>query len=347
MSGLETLRVALEASVAAQLALFTVFLFARADWRRPTGFFLSAMCGGLALAFLLNTVTSAGVAVPLRGLNYFIELAIGPLLLGLVARAGGNDGPLRWSDVWYAAGPLFGVVALISGWRHAPDVVALFSAWVFTTAALAILWQRRRVLREAHCLDLIRGVVVVVAIVSVMRLWMTIDAEFGRHYRTSLAYLGVLLACFGLAAQILWVALRRPEAFALPRRAQPRADSSEARALDAAFDRLMDGNQLYLRSELALADIAAQLRVRPHLVTRMISARFGLNISAYLNQKRAEFAAQALISSDAPITTIMYDAGFGSKSAFQREFARTFGTSPSEYRRRHALCDDASDAKPS
>lgn len=336
MSGLETLRVALEASVAAQLALFTVFLFARADWRRPTGFFLSAICGGLASALALNTITSAGVAVPLRVLNYFIELALGPLLFGLVVRAASGQRPLRRDDAWYAAVPLLGAAALFSNSRHAPDMVALLSAWGFTAAALTMLWRRRRALREAHCLDLIGGVVGMVAVVSVLRLWMTIDAEFGRHYRSSMAYLGVLLTCFGLAGQILWTALRRPEAFALPRRPPKRADSSETQALDAAFDRLMEGDRLYLRSDLSLADIAALLRVRPHLVTRMVSARFGLNISAYLNQKRAEFAAQALISSDAPITTIFYDAGFGSKSAFQREFSRAFGMSPSEYRHRLA-----------
>jgi AraC-like DNA-binding protein len=31
----------------------------------------------------------------------------------------------------------------------------------------------------------------------------------------------------------------------------------------------------------------------------------------------------------------MYDAGFGSKSAFQREFHKAFGMSPTMYRARH------------
>lgn len=346
MGGQETLRVALEASVAAQLMLFAAYLFARADWTRPTGFFLSAICGGLALAFMLNMVTGVGVVVPLRVLNYFIELAIGPLLLGLVARSGEGGGPLRRSDAWYAGGPVLGIVALFSGWRHAPDTVALVSAWGYAIAALAVLWRRKRTLRETNCFHFVRGVVVVAAVAALMRLWMTIEAEFGRDYRTGAAYLGVLFVCFGLAANILWTALRRPEVFTRPRRASPRPGSPEAQALDAAFDRLIEADRLYLRSELTLSEIARLLKVRPQLVTRMIGARFGQNIAAYLNQKRAEHAARALIASSAPITTIMYDSGFGSKSAFQREFLRAFGMSPSEYRRRHAEHSQTISVKP-
>jgi AraC-like DNA-binding protein len=72
-------------------------------------------------------------------------------------------------------------------------------------------------------------------------------------------------------------------------------------------------------------------------LSRAIAEDLGENFSAYLNRKRAESAAVQLVEArDKPITTIMYDAGFGSKSAFQREFMRCFGMNPSEYRRTRA-----------
>jgi AraC-like DNA-binding protein len=65
----------------------------------------------------------------------------------------------------------------------------------------------------------------------------------------------------------------------------------------------------------------------------MAATQLGANVSAYLNRRRVEYAADALLKRSDPITTIMYDSGFGSKSAFQREFRKRFSMSPSEYRR--------------
>ena len=51
-----------------------------------------------------------------------------------------------------------------------------------------------------------------------------------------------------------------------------------------------------------------------------------MNLPARLNVLRIEAAAGLLDEpSGLQVTTVMYDVGFGSKSAFQREFRRRFG----------------------
>ncbi|MBB3964793.1 AraC-like DNA-binding protein [Rhizobium metallidurans] len=42
-----------------------------------------------------------------------------------------------------------------------------------------------------------------------------------------------------------------------------------------------------------------------------------------------------LEKSDEPVTRLMFDCGFISKSNFNREFLRLTGTNPTDYRRRH------------
>jgi AraC-like DNA-binding protein len=62
-----------------------------------------------------------------------------------------------------------------------------------------------------------------------------------------------------------------------------------------------------------------------------------MNVSQYVNQRRIQQAAEWLISSDRPVTDIMLQAGFSTKSNFNREFLRVYGISPSEWRKRKTV----------
>ena len=63
---------------------------------------------------------------------------------------------------------------------------------------------------------------------------------------------------------------------------------------------------------------------------------FGRNVSQVLNEYRIEEAKRLLARSDLPVTTILFEVGFQTKSNFNREFLRVAGMTPSDYRRVHA-----------
>ncbi|MNN74956.1 HTH-type transcriptional activator RhaR [compost metagenome] len=71
-------------------------------------------------------------------------------------------------------------------------------------------------------------------------------------------------------------------------------------------------------------------------VSQAINQQAGMNVSQYVNQLRIQQAARWLSSSDRPVTEIMLEAGFSTKSNFNREFLRVQGMSPSEWRRQQA-----------
>lgn len=334
LDGFDLLRVALEAAIAAQLALFALFLVAGADKSRPAGFFLAAICAGLFVAVALNALASAGVAAPLRRLNYFIDLALGPLVLGFAARAAADVAPVRRADLVHAVILVLGALVLVSNWEYGPDLYVIAVATSYLAAAAWMALRRRETLRAAGLLRFTATLLGAFALVTLLRVWVAIDARALQSYRDSAGYVAILAVAFGLAAFMLWAALRKPDLLAWRAALQPKLPDDEARALEAALSQLMDSEKLYLTADLTLAAVAERLRVPARRVSLLISSRFGENFSSYVNRKRAEAAATALRAPERlPVTTIMYDCGFGSKSAFQREFRRCFGVSPTEYRR--------------
>ena len=80
--------------------------------------------------------------------------------------------------------------------------------------------------------------------------------------------------------------------------------------------------------------LAAKLGIKSRELSQLANARYRMTFPALLNSWRLDEAARLLADATNanPVTTIMYDAGFGSKSSFQREFHKKFGKSPSAYR---------------
>jgi AraC-like DNA-binding protein len=102
--------------------------------------------------------------------------------------------------------------------------------------------------------------------------------------------------------------------------------------LTAALDTLMAGKQLYTDSNLTLSRVARRLSVPARDVSNAINRVTGENFSRHINGFRIRHAQDALRNTDLPITEIMFDAGFVSKSSFNTEFRRIVGVSPSQFR---------------
>lgn len=329
------IRVALEAATAVQLGLFAVFVIASADIRRPAGFFITLICAGVVVMLGLNVLTSAGLPPAWRTANYFIDLALGPLLLGFVGRAGDEGATLRFADTAYGLGVALGALALVAGGPYGPDVFMLASLATYLVAAAWVAHRRQAVLEGAGLLGFARVLLAGFAVMALLRLLVVIDARSVQTYRDSAAYIAVLAVGLALANFMIWAALRRPGLMAWRQGLSSRPmDPDTALELEGRLVRLVDEHRVYLQPDLTLAAVAARLNAPSRQVSHIISTRLGANFSDYMNRKRAEAAAAALRSeSRLPITTIMFDSGFGSKSAFQREFKRRFGVSPTEYRR--------------
>lgn len=114
----------------------------------------------------------------------------------------------------------------------------------------------------------------------------------------------------------------------------PRATSEDS-AIAAAVDDLMQSKELYKDVDLNLGRIARRLGLPARQVSSAINRIHGSSVSQYVNNHRIDEARRLLAATDEPITRIMFDAGFLSKSNFNREFLRITGLSPKAWRLEH------------
>lgn len=87
---------------------------------------------------------------------------------------------------------------------------------------------------------------------------------------------------------------------------------------------------------LSLTTLSEGADMNPLRFLRVFKAVMGMTPYRYLLRSRMHRAATQLIASDAPVSAIAYDAGFGDLSTFNRRFRRTTGASPTEWRARWA-----------
>jgi len=99
--------------------------------------------------------------------------------------------------------------------------------------------------------------------------------------------------------------------------------------------RLMEQEQPYRESDLALNQVADMLSISPHNLSEVINTGLGKNFFDFINEYRVDRVKQDLRDSSKENLTILsvaYDAGFNSKSAFYSIFKKMTGMTPSEYR---------------
>jgi AraC-like DNA-binding protein len=99
------------------------------------------------------------------------------------------------------------------------------------------------------------------------------------------------------------------------------------------LERRLTEQQLFLNSDLTLDLLARKWVIPARQISRAVNAVRGCNVSQWINGFRIHYAQHLLLTTDAPVTSIMLDAGFATKSNFNREFVRISGVSPTEFRR--------------
>ncbi len=107
--------------------------------------------------------------------------------------------------------------------------------------------------------------------------------------------------------------------------------------VDYEADRLSDTIQFIrqnLNSPHTVKSLAARARMSARTFQRRFSALVGMPVGKWLTQQRITRASDLLQSSDANLTAISTAVGFASASRLQYHFRKTFGLSPSQYRRR-------------
>lgn len=111
-------------------------------------------------------------------------------------------------------------------------------------------------------------------------------------------------------------------------------DEETASKIYADLKRVMQADQCYKNPELSLDELANILAVLPNHLSQVINSKEKRNFYDYINQLRIEHFIAILSLPDNKKFTLLslaYEAGFNSKTSFNRNFKKATGLTPSQY----------------
>lgn len=88
------------------------------------------------------------------------------------------------------------------------------------------------------------------------------------------------------------------------------------------------------RDEVNLNNLASLVNMAEGSLCRFFKSNMGLTIFEYLNKIKVEFACKLLMDEDLSITEVCFDSGFNNLSHFNKQFKKSTGATPTEYRLR-------------
>lgn len=99
------------------------------------------------------------------------------------------------------------------------------------------------------------------------------------------------------------------------------------------ISQLMEQEQLYLDSDLKLADLATRLHTNRNAVSACINSQRGCSFSQFISNYRVEHAKQLLRQHpDMKMTEVWMQSGFTTESSFFRAFKAATGLTPTEWK---------------
>lgn len=316
------------------LLIIAVLLFrARGTAHRH---FAAVAATGAVLAFCVSLRFDFGVAGA-RAVQATLAALLPPLTWTAFERLADPNGRLRWHH--FAPVVLMPVLM----WR-APVLIDPFIALLFLGYGSALLWLWRKGpdalagVTLAGAVPASRALLIgAIALLGSAVVDILVALDFGlgsgAHAPTiiGIAQLSWLLVC-GLVAFVAGRSVP-DEDEAEPIRPAPLAPEDEKRIV-AAVDDLLSGQAFYKDANLTLTRIARKIGIPARQVSVAINRAHGRNVSQHVNALRISEACRLLRESRKPVTEIMFDAGFQTKSNFNREFRRITGMSPSDWRSR-------------
>lgn len=235
--------------------------------------------------------------------------------------------------------PAFGIVLLELTWRELIDIALVL---IFVGYAVAILLMMRRgtdALRLAPFDGAVPAYQAIIFAACALLFSAAVDtfvfldlAWTQGQYARPMITLGNLAAFISLS--IAAAAVIRSHAPEETPDVAPSAEEAGDKEIIAALDTLMADKQLYLDVDLNLDRLARRACIPTRQISAAVNRVMGKNVSQYVNSFRITEACRLLDETSRPVTEIMYEAGFQTKSNFNREFRRSTDMTPIQWRER-------------
>jgi AraC-like DNA-binding protein len=347
MTPSELLRFFPEAAITALMGLFAAYLVFGISLRRPAHLALAGLCGAFAATSLINLLAGSGILLVLRPINLGLELMISPFIFLFVVQTRQAPPALGPRDLIH----LLPALAALAIWNFRlplplNEFIVLVHA-LYLGLTVWTGWRHRKAYPSVALRQSLLALTGFLVVFLGLRLAIGLETAVGGHFfRDGFGYVLMLSAVLTLACGIILTVLRRPDMLelssAFSRYAGSDLQEAEADMILERLDRLMREEHLYRDSQLDLDTLAQRIGAPPRHVSQAVNDRLESSVPLYINRLRVHEIASRLSGPDgaiANITTLMLGCGFGSKSAFHREFKRIHDMTPSAYRKQAQRSD--------
>lgn len=140
------------------------------------------------------------------------------------------------------------------------------------------------------------------------------------------------------AVIIIWTAAAaflKPQAAATYQPAAKQPITAEVRAKGVWLKKAMEASRYYEEPELSLGLLAEKLRMHPHELSRIINIALKKSFNDFINEYRVRDVVTKMKDpafDNMTLLGIAFDAGFNSKSTFNRAFRQVTGKTPAEFK---------------
>lgn len=110
--------------------------------------------------------------------------------------------------------------------------------------------------------------------------------------------------------------------------------NSDLQSIHQKLTLIMTDEKVFKNPDLTLAELSQKLNIHPNILSQVINSAEGKNFYDYINSQRVEeFKKLILLPENQKFTllSLAFECGFNSKTAFNRNFKKATGLSPSEY----------------
>ena len=278
-----------------------------------------------------------------------LAVSIGPLFFLCFTRAANTKHRFRWLDLVHVfpAALIFFMLLFKRIWMDIDHLIIL-SFFVY-----AALLSHKVYLGEAQFTHLsansrlvfhwLIGATTVMVLAFISEILILNEIRSGVEIQNAKTLLITSIIKLSSLTFLIFAALQNPKLFdwfidfgtkVTPRPKQ--LDPERLQIIAHEFTTLVDSNKLFADDTASLKSISTRLGVPARMLSESINDTFKQSFSKYMNVRRVEEAKKLLELSDYSITQLMYEAGFRTKSNFNKEFRAIEGVSPSVYRDRFA-----------
>ncbi len=98
------------------------------------------------------------------------------------------------------------------------------------------------------------------------------------------------------------------------------------------INELMTLDKVYQEASYSRKDLAQELTIAEHQLSRIINTGFAMSFSDLINTHRVEEAKYLLRTTEEPVSSIAFDVGFNSLASFNRVFRKVTDQTPTAFR---------------